>query len=1069
MIPPAAYFLTRYGDPPLALPIFVITIFVSSGLLFLVQPMVGKMILPRLGGAPQVWNTCMVFFQAALLLGYGYTHTASTRLPFRRQILVHCGLLLLPFLFLLVVVGQPFNFSWFVPPPGGNPIPQTLLVLTIVVGVPFIVVATSAPLLQRWFANTGHPTADDPYYLYAASNFGSLLSLLSYPVLVEPNLGLRAQAWMWTGLYTLLAVLVAGCAYLVWKAPPRVQLAGPNPAPGSPPPPAAPEPRPSPASTAVTAAPRHVRGRHRGIKKGTTVRRPGPEPAAAPAPAPTRAPVRDEVTMWRRLRWIALAAVPTSLMLGVTTYMTIDISAITYFWVIPLALYLLSFILVFLRWPIPWTGMPHLAVSIVQPLILLFLIYTRVGNTYTYAQLGSTRYEIVTLILVNLAAFFVTALVCHGELASDRPSTRYLTEFYLWMAVGGVLGGIFNAIIAPVVFTGVVEYPLALALAGFLRPRIFQSGLIDLGLVSALPQLAEKKPVPEVGPGQPRRRIQAPQPVWPTPNPSLSYTLDVVLGVGVVIVAWLCVLWTDNPNKWVGRDRDLVASYGLIRYVLPLVLCFFLLGRPLRFGLAFAGIILVHAVAFSRSEDNTLCKDRSYFGVLRVYKMDVGEPQGPPPLTAQEQKELGVNSPLCWYTYLMHGTTYHGQNYQQPGPLRRLATTYYHRLGPVGVVMDRFNWFKDPINSYHSDSRLPASLVGMATAGPLAQLVTVWSEPPYATIGLGTGTMASYAHPYQEITFYDIDQHIVNFSEPPGEDGKGKGVKGIDEWLQDAEKGNVDFKVLFKLTGRSLTALQIASVPSAVLSELEPMIGKEYRSRDAFLADLGKNLGKDELPRYRDVILSQANYSVPPPSRTRYFNYYNDATLRGGKTEIIMGDARLSMAEELPARATYFPKRDNYYWAIIVDAFSSDAIPVHLITEEAIQMYMSKIAEHGVLCVHTSNRHVELIKPVADVAVKLGLKYRVGHDLAGSDRRAETGPRRGLFTSEWIMLARHDDDLPPHEKDLPVNSSFEEVERYTRRLAQAGDYHLVWYTPEAPHMRLWTDDYSNLFSVFRWR
>jgi hypothetical protein len=354
-----------------------------------------------------------------------------------------------------------------------------------------------------------------------------------------------------------------------------------------------------------------------------------------------------------------------------------------------------------------------------------------------------------------------------------------------------------------------------------------------------------------------------------------------------------------------------------------------------------------------------------------VFKLEDGESQGPPPLTPQEMKELNVKSPSCWYTYLMHGTTYHGQNYQQPQGLRRLATTYYHRLGPVGVIMDHFNWFKDPINSYHSDSRLPASLVGAGAAGPLAQLVTTWSEPAYATIGLGTGTMASYARPYQQITFYDIDQHIVNFS-------------------------------------------------------------------------------------------------VPPPGRDMYFNYLHDAKERGAKTEIILGDARLSMAEELPERATYYPKRDKYYWAIIVDAFSSDAIPVHLITEEAIQMYFSKLAEHGVLCVHTSNRHVELIKPVSDIAAKLGYKYRVGHDLAESNRRDKTGAERGLFTSEWIMLTRHEEDLPPHEKGLPMNCSFYEVERYTRELARAGDYHLVWYTNEPPHMRLWTDDYSNLFSVFRW-
>jgi len=950
----------------LALPIFIVTIFVSSFLLFLVQPMVGKMILPRLGGAPQVWCTCMVFFQAALLAGYGYTHTISTRLPHRRQLLVHAGLLLLPFLFLLVVFGRPFNFDWFVPPPGGNPIGETLLVLAAVVGVPFFVVATSAPLLQKWFATTGHRTADDPYFLYAASNFGSLLALLSYPVLVEPLEGLRAQSWMWTGLYTLLAVLVAACALLVWKSPPRVQLAGPAPVPDAPPPPPVPEPRPVPSTTAVTAAPRHGRGKqHRGIKKGGASRRPVSE--AAPAPLPTRPARPEELTAWRRLRWVALAAVPSSLMLGAYSFITTDISAVTFFWVVPLALYLLSFILVFLRWPIPWTDLPHLLIVVIQPVALLLLIYSRIGTP---------GFSITQLIALNLVTFFLTALVCHGELAKDRPSTRYLTEFYLWMSVGGVVGGIFNAIVAPVVFTGIVEYPLALALSGFLRPRLWH-GLFDMGVVSLFPNLASQPESREVeygsGSGLARRRIHAPPPVWPRPSPNLSYTLDVVLGLGVVLIAQLCIWWTSDINKWLTRDgTDVLASYGLVRYVLPLLLCLPLMDRPLRFGLALGGIILLHALSQSRLENRTLLyADRSYFGVLKVEKKEVGDSQGPAALTPQEMELFGTKNPMTWYTYLMHGTTYHGQNYQEPPGLRRLATTYYHRLGPVGPIMDRFNWFKDKIDTYHSDSRLPASVIGLGTAGPLVQLVAAWSEPPYATIGLGTGTMASYCRPYQQITFYDIDQHIVNFS-------------------------------------------------------------------------------------------------LPPPGRERYFNYYHDAQLRGAKTEIILGDARLSMAEELPERATFYPKRDNYYWVIVVDAFSSDAIPVHLITEEAIQMYFSKIAEHGVLCVHTSNRHVELIKPVSDVAAKLGLRYRIGQDLGARSSRDEVNDRRGLFSSEWIMLTRHEEDLPAHEKDLPINSTFAECDAYMRRLQRAGEGHLMWYTPAPPNMPVWTDDYSNLFSVFRW-
>src|SRR5262245_7668381 len=211
------------GGGPLPLLFFAITLFLSAFLLFLVQPIVGKMILPKLGGTPQVWNTCMVFFQTALLAGYFYTHAVSTYLSTRRQVILHCLLLFVPFLFLIPY--GPFNVIEWMPPAGGNPIFATLVLLTVIVGVPFFVVATSAPLLQKWFAATGHPASRDPYFLYGASNLGSMLALLLYPVLVEPwfrlqgpvesgggiGFSLTAQSWLWTVGYAALVLLVIGC------------------------------------------------------------------------------------------------------------------------------------------------------------------------------------------------------------------------------------------------------------------------------------------------------------------------------------------------------------------------------------------------------------------------------------------------------------------------------------------------------------------------------------------------------------------------------------------------------------------------------------------------------------------------------------------------------------------------------------------------------------------------------------------------------------------------------------------------------------------------------------------
>ena len=200
---------------------FAATLFVSAFLLFLVQPMIGKMILPQLGGTPQVWNTCMMFFQLMLLAGYAYSHNVTSKLPVKKQLFVHLIMLLLPVVVLLIpalMFERPFYVGGFGAEGGGNPILDTLILLTIIVGVPFLVVSTTAPLLQRWFNQTGHPAAKDPYFLYGAGNAGSILGLLMYPVAIEYLLGLQEQAWFWFWGYLVLLVMVGGCAFIVGKA-----------------------------------------------------------------------------------------------------------------------------------------------------------------------------------------------------------------------------------------------------------------------------------------------------------------------------------------------------------------------------------------------------------------------------------------------------------------------------------------------------------------------------------------------------------------------------------------------------------------------------------------------------------------------------------------------------------------------------------------------------------------------------------------------------------------------------------------------------------------------------------
>src|SRR5262245_3642282 len=468
----------------------------------------------------------MMFFQTVLLVGYGYSHTVSTRLSLKKQLIVHGLFLFVPLLFL--IPDGPFNITGWVPPTEDNPIPSTLLLLGMVVGVPFLVVSTSAPLLQRWFSFTGHPAAKDPYFLYGASNLGSLLALICYPFIVEPNFVLNTQAWIWLGGYIALMAFIAVCIANVWNTPAQVQLADMPPDVGAGEASLAAPPAQE-TNTAIQPA-QAFRGvsRKKGGKPGTA--------AAAPEPDVRTSPQPDVMTWGRRIRWILLAAVPSSLMLGVTSYASVDLSPFPLLWVIPLALYLLSFILVFSKWPMPWTGMPHTVVVFAAPIAILFMCYIIL-----------LRAQSPTVVFAAFFLFFVIACMCHGELAKDRPTPRYLTEYFLLMSLGGMIGGVFNGLVAPLVFSGVVEYPLAIICACLMRPRTAESGWIDGVVLRASPDL--EKWAQDTGDqmsvafgGQPRRSTYL-----------VNYAFDIAIG----LIVFLVTLWiVTNSGSWGWRSGN---------------------------------------------------------------------------------------------------------------------------------------------------------------------------------------------------------------------------------------------------------------------------------------------------------------------------------------------------------------------------------------------------------------------------------------------------------------------------------------------------------------------------------
>mgnify|MGYP002623096991 FL=1 len=475
------------------IPLFSATLFFSALLLFVVQPMVGKMILPTLGGAPAVWNTCMVFFQAALLAGYGYAHFVAGRLRLRVQIPAHIMLLL--GIFFALPIAFPHDGDV---PTGDNPVLWLLLKLAVGVGLPFFITASSAPLLQRWFAHSGHEQASDPYFLYAASNAGSFVALLGYPILIEPMLDLEQQSSAWSLGFIGMILMTASCGF------------------------------------AVLGAPRD------------------PRPAAGPSESTDslKAP-STKASLW----WIVLAFVPSSLMLGVTTYITTDIAAVPLLWVVPLAIYLLTFVLTFAR-------RPPLSVAFCAKLLPPALVL------WICTQLGAQGNVGIMSIPFQLFIFFLAAMVCHGRLAESRPPAERLTSFYWWMSVGGVLGGVFNGLLAPVLFNREIEYQMVLVLACLFMPA-----------------------------------KQAVRTTW---------KVDLVPAAVMAVVA----LGLAAGMRVLGPDRDF--PIRVIGFFSPAIVCLFYYKRPVRFAAALGVAMLASAYFVPTRTGQILHVERNFFGVKRV-------------------------------------------------------------------------------------------------------------------------------------------------------------------------------------------------------------------------------------------------------------------------------------------------------------------------------------------------------------------------------------------------------------------------------------------------------------------
>lgn len=776
----------------------------------------------------------MVFFQAMLLLGYLYSHLTTKWLTPRMQGLVHISL--------LAIAAATLPIPIDVGSPGqSDPVMWLLMTLLLSVGFPFFIVSTTGPLLQRWFSRTDHPKAHDPYFLYSASNAGSVVGLLAYPALFEPFLTRTQQSWTWAGLYIALAPLVGACGFVMVK--------------------------------------------HAGARGEVEVKVEAGEKGDGGEEATT---LTGAVLWKQRLLWLALAFVPSSLMLGVTQYVTTDVAPIPLLWIIPLLLYLFSFILAFSqRVPISAAGWGR-----ALPLALICVLV---------AILTGANSPLILLAGLHLVFFFIVAMMCHKRMAETRPPTSRLTEFYLIMSLGGVLGGIFNAIVAPQVFNSIMEYPLIIGAACLLRPQLVQEAA------------ALTKPIQRL-----TRVIVA---------VAVSiFLLALLVNVDAAIVSGMLRRPISILGQALRLENGALKSGGtvllsfasvmaVLRAGIPAFLCLMLLvkGGSLRFALAAMTMLLGNM--WLGEGATTFYQERSFFGVNKV----------------------GYLPNQAWVK-LSHGTTIHGvqaRRFDEQGVMIPPPALSGEERFALLFETNRTNQWQDghleylpliPTAYYHS-------------SGPMGEVFKMLSQEGrlknVALVGLGAGTLAAYAMPGSTFIFYEIDPAVI--------------------------------RIAFPAAGQPYSANHFTYIADAV--------------RDKTTA-----IGVEE------------------------------------------GDARLRLRDT----------QQGPFDLIVLDAFSSDAIPVHLLTKEAIEMYTSKLTPNGIIAIHISNRYFDLRRPLKRIAHELGLVNMVRNDGVVTKEQGTEGKKESLY----LVMARKSSDFGP----LGILPNWERG------------------SPET-EFPLWTDDHANVLGA----
>lgn len=761
--------------------LFGITIFASAFLLFQVQLILGKFLLPWFGGVSAVWATCLVFFQVFLFLGYFYSHRVCGSLTLRKQANIH--LVLLSVTTATVIIAWSFWGSPFLPTaawkpaPGSLPVPSILKLLTATIGLPFLLLSTTGPLLQKWYGEIGRRRDQSPYFLYALSNAGSLLGLLTYPIWFEPKLGTEWQSRLWGAGFVFFILSCGVCAWRIMRQAGNATADG-------------------------------------GRLSQAEVKRPAP-------------------TQWGV--WFALPALGSVMLLATTNLLTQDVAPVPLLWVLPLSIYLLTFILTFKTRPWYSRGLFH-------PLFVLAALAT------TIALFQGTDMNVLKQAGIFLAMLFTACMICHGELARLKPEVGQLTFFYLTVSAGGAFGGIFVGLIAPSVFPASWEYHIGLWLVAVVAVAVL--------MVDKQSWLHERCRDPWIPGAFFAALFLLPKSLVHTRiiNPQRPLALAIN---GLVVVALLVLVSMPFASRWTRR-------WKFDWYATTLVSAIILLGCGLYLQLAF-------------QKGRLLYRARNFYGALTVSR-------------------TWDNDMLRSRVALMHGRIVHGIQLERD---RKVATTYYGDASGAGLAL----------------TTNPRRSVGDMRVG---------------VIGLGAGTLATYARSGDTYRFYEINPMVVHLAQGEGS----------------------------------------------------------------------------------------------------YFSFLRDSA---GRIEIAGGDARLLLEAEA--------QRGDYqnFDVLVVDAFNGDSIPIHLLTCEAMKLYLAHLrGPDSVIAVHISNIAVNLAPPISGLAHLYGLKSTL------VTTRVSSG---GVVPSEWVLLTRGT------ALDVPA-------------IRQVGKPVLAFADKETD---AWTDNYSSILRLFDYR